>query len=144
MNEWLKKIDGLFEDLFLKKLPSLPKNAKQIIVKALPWLILVLTIIALPGIIAGLGLGTLAVPFWVFGGARSLGWMFAFLLNLLKIVLTAAAIPALFNNKKKGWELLFYSSLLGILSNVLFVSLGGLVGVAIGFYFLYQIKSSYK
>ncbi len=144
MEKWLKKLDDFFEDLFLKKLPSLPKNFQEIITKALPWLILVVVLITIPGVLAGLGFGAVAVPFWIFGGGQNFGWMFAFLLNLIKLALMAVALPALFNKNKKGWQLLYWSTLLGVINSIVFISLGGLVGVGIGLYVLYQIRSSYK
>ena len=144
MEQWFKKLDGFLEDLFLKKLPPLPKNARELITKALPWLVLILVLTAIPGTLAALGLGAIATPFWILGGGRNFIWMIAFLLSLAQIVLMAMALPALFSNGKKGWQFLFYSSLLSLLSSLLFVSLGNLVIVGISFYLLYQVKSSYK
>lgn len=144
MEEWLKKLNDLFEDLFLKKLPSLPKNAKEVIVKVLPWLILVFAVISIPGILAGLGFGAIAAPFWIFGGGRNLVWMLGFLLTLIQLGLGVIALPALFNSKKKGWQLLYWSSLLNLLGSILLISLPGVLGAGIGLYLLYQIRSSYK
>jgi len=144
MQDWLNKLDKFFTKIFLNKLPQLSKNARAWIVKGLPWLILAFALLAIPGIIAGLGIGALATPFWLLGGRNYIGRMLIFFLNLVVIVLEIIAIPLLFKRVKKGWQLLFQATLLGLAGNILGFSIIGLIITGITLYFLYQIKSAYK
>ena len=144
MNEMVKSIDKFFDDLFLKKAPQLPKSAKDWIVKALPWIALIFGLLAVPGIIAGLGLTAFSAPFWVLTHGRSYVWLVAFVIGTIQTIMELVAVPHLFKKAKKGWMLLFWASLLGLVGAVVSVALGSLVFTLLGLYFLYQIKASYK
>ena len=63
----------------------------------------------------------------------------------LMVLLEALAIPGLFSQSKKAWNLLFWSALVGIIQNVLSFNIGGLViGGLLSLYFLFQVKEYYK
>jgi hypothetical protein len=141
---------GQFEDIldgfFGEKLPALPMEVKEFLVKFGPWLIVVSVILMLPAIFAALGLGAIAVPFAYLGGIRSgfnfsLGLIFALVIFVLNIM----ALPGLFGRKMSAWRLLFYSSLVMAVENLLSMNLSGLVvGSVIGWYVLFQIKGLYN
>ena len=139
-------LESALEDIFVKKAPALPKNIKEIIVTYGPWLILVSLIFSLPSLLTLFGLGTIGSPFGYWGSTRyghRLGssLIFLFIITLLN----AIALPGLFKRQQKGWQLLFYSSLVAFIQNLLNFNLGSLViGSAINWYFLFQIKSSFK
>src|SRR5258708_25910770 len=131
------------------KAPALPKNAREAIVKITPWIALVFGILGVLGSIAGLGVLTVCSPFAVFGGVSgvsSYGTGFiAALIWLVASALLLAAFPGTKAGKAVGWNLLFWSQavhLVGSLVAMSFVS--GIIGAAIGFYLLFQIKSYYK
>jgi hypothetical protein len=130
------------------KAPALPNNAKDILVKVLPWIALIFGILGVLGSIAGLGLLTAFSPLALFGGAEgvaSYGTGFiASLFWLVSSALMLAAYPGLAGRKLKGWNLMFYSEVASAAGAVLSLSLGGVVGVLIGVYLLFQIKSHYK
>jgi len=144
MNDWLKKLDQIFTDLFLKKAPGLPEKAKEGIVKVTPWLALVFGVMAIPGILAVLGFGAVAAPFWALKGVRSLGYLVALAIGIVQIVTELVAVPHLFKKAKRGWNLLYWGTLLSVVSALLHFSGFGIVFAGLTLYLLYQIKAFYK
>ena len=76
-----------------------------------------------------------------------MSWAFMVVALALEIM----AVPSLFKLEKKGWNLMFYASLLGVLQNALmtvfvrFSNVFGLIlGAVISFYVLFQIRNQYK
>lgn len=128
------------------KLPPLPANIKEFIVKVAPWVDLVLLIILLPAILFIFGLGTLLLPFGFLGGlgAGTLG-IIAFGLSAVNIVLYAIAIPGLLKRQRRGWVLNYYAALIGAVQDLLSRDLFGLIiGTGISLYILFQIRSYYS
>lgn len=145
MEEWMKKLDEFFTKLFVEKAPKLSEKGKGWIVKILPWLTLILGLVALPAILAGLGLGAIVTPFLILGGGtKHLGWSFLFLISAIQTIMELVAVPGLFKKSKKGWQLLYWANLLGLASSVLSFSGMGLVITAVSLYLLYQIKNNYR
>ena len=144
MKEVLTKIDKFLEDIFLKKAPGLSSKAKEAIVKVLPWLILVFSLMALPGIFTAFGLSAVASPFWVLSGRRFVPVLFNMMLSSVEVVLGLMAVPKLLKKDKKGWQLVFYSMLLGVVGTLFSASGFGLVISGVFLYLLYQVKGSYK
>ena len=142
----MSNLESILEDIFVKKAPALPKNLKEAIVNCGPWLILVSLVFSLPAILAIFGLGAISMPFSYLGGIRS-GYNFSlnFIFTYAIIILNAVALPGLFKRTRQGWKFLFYSSLVAFVQNLLTFNLGSLVvGSAISWYFLFQIKSYFK
>jgi hypothetical protein len=142
-----------------KKAPALPKQWTDLIVNFAPWLALLGGILGLlfgvMGILASLslfGLIAAVAPLGVYGATYGPQYIFAAVVAavilLLTGVLSLLAYPALKARKEKGWNLLFYILLLGIVSTIaslnVFSIVVGLVFAAIEYYFLYQIKAYYK
>lgn len=142
--KWMKKMDKFFTDFFTKKLPSLPKKAKDWLVKTIPYLALIFGVLAIPGLLAAAGFGAMTAPFWAFRGIRSLGYTLGFLLSCVQVVMQLMAVSPLFKRAKRGWQLLYYSSLLSIIGSIINTSVAGLVMVGVSLYLLYQIKANYK
>lgn len=142
----LSSLEKTLEDIFVGKAPALPKNIKEIIVTYGPWVILISLIASLPSLLALLGLGSITMPFGYWGGMRyaqhfGTSTIFLFAITLLN----AMALPGLFKRLKKSWQLLFYSSLVAFIQNLLNFDLGSLVvGSAVSWYVLFQIRSSFK
>lgn len=143
MDQYLEKLDAFFKDLFIEKAPSLPKNAKEWIVKVAPWLVLVFGLMALPGILAILGFGAITAPIWVFS-RHSPFYLFGATIGIIQIILELVAVPHLFKRDKRGWKLLYWSGLLGLLASIVQLSVSSLIFVVIGLYFLYQVKEYYN
>lgn len=128
------------------KLPALPKEARDVIAKITPWIALIFGILGVLGSIAALGIVTVFSPLAVMGGgvqAAGTG-IIAALLGLVSSALLLAAFPGTRKFKLSGWNFLFYSEVVSLLSAVLAISLTGILFSLVGFYFIFQIKSHYK
>lgn len=155
------------DDIFVKKAPKLPESAKKFIVQYLPWINLALGVLTLW---AAWGLWNWAhiANAWVdyantisrvygtgnvVGDRLTLGIWLSLIVLAVEAVLYIAAFPGTKAKKKSGWNLLFYALIVNVAYSVvlLFTAyggfgnlLGGLIGTAIGLYFLFQIRSSYS
>jgi len=134
-------------DLYLgQKAPALPKNIKDLIVSLAPWGNIALIVMALPALLAVLGITGYMGSMVYWAGAR-LGLVYYVSLAFLGLILVvrALAIPGLFSRSIKGWRLLYYSVLLNIVYSLFNYNMfSGLIGAVIGLYFLFQIKKYYK
>ncbi|MCL4397997.1 hypothetical protein M1403_03145 [Patescibacteria group bacterium] len=129
------------------KLPNLPANVREILVKIAPWLALIFGILGILGSIAATGFLTALSPFIALGGGVGLaaGSIVGAVLALGSSVLMVMAFPGLRDRKMSGWKLLFGSELVSVIASVVALNLiGAIVGALIGFYLLYQVKSYYK
>lgn len=147
----LGQLEDTLELYLVQKAPfSLPGNIKELIVKVAPWLTLIFLILSIPAILLAFGLGALIAPFTVFlGPGYAVSYGISYLVSMaalaVSVVLEALAVPGLFRRAKKAWTLLFYASLVGIVSSVIGGNvIGGVVGGLISLYFLFQIKEYYK
>lgn len=139
-----------FLDVYYAKLPALPKGATEFIVSIAPWLALVFGVLAILSGIAAFGFLSVLSPFAAVAGATQ--YAFTGLLAALVLVVQGAvellAFPSLKSRKVRGWNLMFLSLLLMVVSSVFYLSVFGvvqsLIGLLIGYYFLYQVKSYYK
>ena len=140
----------LIMEPWFAKLPELPTNAKDILVKVMPWIALIFGILGVLGSISGLLALTVTSPLAVIGGVEgvsSYGTGFiATLIWLVSAALMLAAFPGLKAHSYKGWKLLFWSEVVSLIGAVVSISslVPGVIGALIGFYLLYQIKSYYK
>lgn len=141
MDEWIKMLGEWFD-----KLPSLPGNVKEIIVKIAPWIALIFGVIGVLGSLTATGLLTALSPFIALGGGlgAAAGGIIGAVLGLVSSVLMLLAFPGLRDRKMVGWKYSFYGELTSVISSlVAFNLVGAVVGALIGFYFLFQIKSYY-
>jgi len=161
----LQPLEKNLDDLFVKKAPPLPASGKKALVEYLPWINLVLGLLALL-VVYGLwnwahadnGLINYANSLSSAYGGPTVGNRLSFGIWLGLVVLTVeallyiAAFPATRERKKSGWNLMFYAMLVNLLYGVIiaFTSYGGVgsligtvIGSAIGLYLLFQIRSSY-
>lgn len=128
-------------DKWFKQVPSLPDSVREVLVKITPWLALIFGII---GVIVGLGALGLS-PLALLGGLdASFVVLLTGVVSIVSSVLMLMAYPKLMKRQYKGWELLFWAEAVNVVSAVLTLSVGSVLGVLIGFYLLFQIKSYYK
>ncbi|OGH17676.1 MAG: hypothetical protein A3C22_02245 [Candidatus Levybacteria bacterium RIFCSPHIGHO2_02_FULL_37_10] len=144
----MKELDKLIapmEETF-KKLPSLPKGVNEFIVTIAPWLSLIFGALGLLGSLAALGVVTFLSPAVMMGGGVGVtaGLTLSVILALVSSALILIAVPALFSRKIMGWNFVFLSEVVSVVSAVLAISLTGIVFSLIGFYILFQVKSYYK
>lgn len=142
----ISQLDTTLEEYLVKKAPAIPANIREIIVKIAPWLTLIGVIMSIPAVLAVLGLGAMMAPFAFLGG-MSTGAVFSISIVFLviTIILEALAIPGLFSRSRKGWDMLFYATLVSAVSSIVTFNIVGLIiGTLISLYLLYQIKGYYK
>lgn len=124
MEQYIKMMEKWFA-----KLPPLPKNVTDIIVKFAPWLALIFGILGILG--SGFGVVT--------------GGIFGPVLALVGSVLMLMAYPGLRDRKMAGWKYSFYSEAVSVAASVLALNLfGAVISGLISFYLLFQVKSYYK
>lgn len=145
VGDYLKIAETELDKVFVGKLPALPENVKEFIVKFSPWFALISMILMLPLILAFLGLGAAMMPFSYLGGLQTgFSYTFSLVFSALMIVIELIAIPGLFKRQARAWRLMFYSILLSLVQQLLrFDLFGVVVGGALSFYFLFQVRSKY-
>jgi hypothetical protein len=145
MKQSLEQLDNTLQLYFVQKAPALPENWKEVLVKFLPWIVLILLVLALPAVLVFLGLSTVLLPVSFLGGVGTgIGYVLAMVVLIGTLVLEGMAIPGLFKRTRSAWRLLYYSALLSILYNLLTLNLVGfIVGGLLSLYLLFQIKSHY-
>lgn len=131
---------------WFSKLPALPKDARDVIAKITPWLALIFGVLGVLGAVAALGIFTVFSPLAMMGGgAQALGsGLITALLALVSSALLLAAFPGTRKYRLSGWNFLFWSEAVGLLSAVLAISISGVLFSLIAFYLIFQIKSEYK
>jgi hypothetical protein len=142
----MAKLDAFFTEYLIKKVPSLPENVKEILVKFSPYISIIVLVFSIPSLLVLLGLNTLLVPAYILGGSRyTLSSLLSIIFLIATLVLEGMAIPGLFGRKASAWKLIYYIALLNAVDALLHFNLGELIiGTAISLYFIYQIKSYYK
>jgi hypothetical protein len=130
---------------YYKKLPELPKGGRDAVVAITPWLALIFGILGIIVALVGLGVFTFLAPIAMLGSGYNAGSGFFYvLLGLVSSALLLIAFPGTKARKMRGWRLLYYSEVVGLIANIVSLSLGGVFFTLIGFYFLYQIRSYYR
>lgn len=144
--EYLAKVEQTLNLYFYDKAPALPINAQTFLVKYLPWITLVLFVLCLPTVLGLLGFGALIAPLaFLSGSYQGSFYIVALIVLAVQVILMGLAIPGLFKTTRQSWNLLFYSSLISVIYNLINFDLVGLiVGALISFYLLFQIRSYYK
>lgn len=153
--DWKSALVSLEDTLkvyFADKAPfQLPEKAKETIVKIAPYLAIIGVVFGVLGFITLLGAGAFLVPLGTLGGIvtgrpfMGVGYIVNILFLGVMVLLEALSIKGLFARKISAWRLMFYVSLVSLVSNLVNFNLGGLIiGALVSWYFLFQVKSYYK
>lgn len=162
----LQSLETNLNEIFAKNAPQLPANAKKVIVEYLPYINLILGILTLAAAYS-LYNAAHAVNSLVdyannlsaaYGGTKiavshltATVWL-AIAVLVVEAVLYIAAFPGTKARKKAGWDLLYYALLINVVYGIVaaFTDYGGVgrlvgsvIGSAVGFYFLFQIRGNY-
>jgi hypothetical protein len=142
MDEWVKQMEEWFG-----KLPDLPGNVREWIVKLAPWFALVFGALGVLGSLAATGILAALSPFIALGGGlgAAAGGIVGALAGLISSGLMLAAFPGLRARKTAGWKYAFWSEAVNVTGALLVLNLAGAaVSALVGFYLLFQVKSYYK
>ncbi len=143
------KLESWLAPIFAKA-PHIPASARDTLVSFAPWLALVFGILGLGALFSLGAFATLFSPLILLGGGFAGILMFVnILLGLAASVLEILAFKPLQDHKKKGWNYLFYGSVLSAVSGILgilFMSNGleGILGTLVGLWLLFEIRPTYK
>lgn len=139
-----KDLIGFLDYYLVKKAPfQLPANVKEGIAKFGPWISIILLVLLLPPILLIFGIGTILIPFAGPAYAATFSWLT--LVTIVQIGLLIAALPGLFARKMHGWNLIFYSRILSLVSLLLSgLIVNAIIGALVSFYILFQVRSLYE
>lgn len=131
---------------FTTKAPfQFPINFREGFVKYWPIVSLVLLLLALPTILAFLGIGVLFLPVSYLGGVGvGVGYTIAMILSLAGLILRAMSLPGLFNQKRSGWVFSYYAQLISILSSIFLFNLAGILLGLLFLMLLFQVRDYYR
>lgn len=163
-NNPMHQLENKLSGLFTKTIPyQLPESARTLIVKYLPWFALVGGIIS---VFAALGMYKATMDlgaaqqvnelFYPYAYRQALGeigpmiWA-AIGLLLVQSVIFFMAFPVLKTHQRRGWELLYWASLLSAVYSLVYLLarfdtgsfVGSLLGAGISLYILFQIRGYY-
>jgi len=132
-----------------KKLPQLPDSVGEFLVKYGPYLMIVGLVMGVIGTLTTFGLLATFNPMiragYTYGYRYGTHFSIYGIVQLISMVLMAIAIPGLLKRTKSAWNLMFYASLITAVSYLVTMNLGSLIiGMAINWYFLFQIRKFYK
>lgn len=140
------QIESALEDIF-KKVPALPPNAIDTVVRIIPWLALIFGILGILGaFFRGFGILSVLAPSAVLAGTYPYGRLgiITIIGGLVASIMMLIAFPGLKAGKMGGWTLLFWSEVVNAVTSIIGFSIGSVIGTAIAFYLLFQIKTKYK
>jgi hypothetical protein len=143
----INQLEALLDEYMVKKAPfALPMGLKEFIVKISPYLVIIFAVLAVPAILAALGLSAFLTPFAMMGGY---GWGVSAIISLVvsvaALIVEVMAVPGLFKRTRGGWRLVFYATIISLVGSILsFNIIGGIIGAIIGWYILFQVKELYR
>ncbi len=148
-------LEGWLANYLVSKAPfQIPPNGREWIVKAAPWIDLILLILLLPAILAIFSLGSLVGVFApAVGVAIGPLYYLALIVLLVQAVVMAVALPGLFKRKRSAWKLLFWATVVSIVYGLVgWVGtptavgslLWSLISAVISLYVLFQVRDHYR
>jgi hypothetical protein len=161
--ESLNKLEDWLAGIY-KSTPKLSDSSKKSIVKAWPWVAVVLGVLQAWGAYAlwhwGHEVNKVIDTFNSYFGTTlagvhklSVAYWISLVIVIVVAVLLLAAYPGLVKRTKAGWNFLFYAALVNVVYGVFsafndYGSVGTLIGQVIGsailLYFLFQIRDQYS
>ena len=117
------------EDVYAKA-PALPKGARDFLYSVTPWIALIFGILTVLGSLSAFGLSAVFSPFAQYAGGTGFaaGLMIASVLGIVQGVLMVASFPGLRKGQLRGWSLLFWAEVIGIVSSAVLISVAGVLG----------------
>lgn len=145
LKKHIKALEDQLVDLF-EKAPHLPKEVRDILITIAPWCAIIFGILGIVALFTAsafslfLTIATFGLAIWLF---------IPIAIGFIAAVLSLMAFPGLKDGLKDGWDKLFLSQIIsavGVIASILasHFSLWSIVGSAIGFYLLFEIRSHYK
>lgn len=134
-----------------KDVPHLPKSWVEFLAKIAPWLVGLGGLTSLLGGFSSvLGGGAFNQMMYRYAGIGRNYFLVSGVFSILVGVLLLLAFSPLKDRKMDGWMYLFWVQALGIVQTVVLLAyfgggwLGSILGIIIGLYILFEMKSAYK
>lgn len=141
----MESLNNLFDTYLVKKAPALPIGVKNFLVTVAPWLIIISIVIALPAIFLLLGISTALPGLFYSQNIGAINSKLVLIIEAIALVLNTLALPGLFKKSISGWNWVYYAVLIQTLASLIsFNIIGGLIGLIISMYILFQVKSYYN
>ncbi len=134
-----KELEPIFS-----KIPGMPENIKDLLVQIAPWLAGLIVVLGGLSLLSLIGLGSAAntLGFNAYGSAWNM-WLSILAMGASAIICLLAFKP-LQNKERKGWNYMYFTSLIGLAVNILSLNLfSAIIGGFISFYLLFQLKNRY-
>lgn len=144
----MNALEGWLAPIFAK-FPHIPMGGRQTLTKIAPWLALIFGVLGLLGIVSAGSLMSY-LSFSVLGmGMIQITMFISLLAGLIACILEILAFKPLKAMKKKGWDLLFYATVLTTATTILsllfgYSEIGSLIGALIGFWLLFEVRGLYQ
>ena len=144
-NPNLIKLENLFHTYLYEQAPPMPPEARQTIMRYLPWAVIFIIVLQISSIVSFFQLTSLFVAL---GYIYTLGWgplgYIGIMLLVFAVIFEITALPELFKHTKKGWQFLYYAILIGMVNDILSLNiLNALFVGVISLYILFQIRELY-
>ncbi len=132
-------------DLFAK-FPEFPDSLREILVKIAPWAVAIYAFLALLGLLAAVGLGSIlnlgSLGIYSYGSTWQY-WISIIGGGLMAFIYIMAFTP-LRARKIRGWNLMYYAFLLSLIIYALTFQIFSLIiGFLIGGWILFQVRPKY-
>ncbi|MBI3983889.1 hypothetical protein HY346_01170 [Candidatus Microgenomates bacterium] len=150
----LGQLEGVLENWFVKKAPvQIPEAGKEFIVKVAPWADLVLLVFMIPAALAIFAVGT-TVGLWApaFGAVVGPMYYVALIVLILQMVIMGMALPGLFKQARKAWQLLYWATLINVVYGLaswlaapraVGSFIWSLISATLALYVIFQVRSKY-
>lgn len=133
-----------FIENFYLKLPGIPSELKDFIVKILPFISLIFGILLTIAAVIDLFGTPVLSAFSMSGGSSFIrGLLVTNTLGIIQGIMMILAFAPLRKNKIVGWRLIFYAQVVWIFSSLLTFSPWFLISILL-FYPFFQVKSNYR
>jgi hypothetical protein len=149
-NEQFKKLEKQLDVYFIEKAPyQIPETTKDTLIKILPWLVLVGTVLSVLPLLAILGVNLISS---ITGGFAPLKYLSDIIL-IVQVIAMVISISGLFKYQKESWNFLFLALLLSILSGLIswlsyplaiFTLFTIALRTVVFLYLLFQLKNKYN
>jgi hypothetical protein len=141
----MKSLTKFFEEYLGKKAPALPPGVKSFLVLVAPWLIIISILMALPAVLLLLGINAFLPGLFYYQAIGSVNFTLVLLIETLALVFNLIALPGLFKKTVSGWTWVYYAVLAQTLASLFSANLaGGIIGLIISMYILFQVRSYYR
>lgn len=155
----LAALEATFYEWFVYKAPwQFPAGLSDFIVKAAPWISLVIAIILVPFVLTAIS-GALFVTSLVAAYGNGITAQPTFMLwislavLIAQIVIMFVSVPKLLKRQRSGWLLVFYADLISLVYGIFssfaygYFAIGSiiwaLISAALGLYILFQVRRFY-